>query len=180
MTTARNQKAKEKDMPNMELGEAAKADQKVQFVDVPVEVLGKYKGKNYVDLKGLAFNGELGHLSMHLGDKHTMIFKSNFQRDYLKVVMKQVDKVEQSVKRAPEFDRSKSEQSTARMKFLGERNGRTFVGPSGSVKFDGSLRGFVVNLDDKHTMILDGQTLSKELGLKAAPIALEKNLGIER
>ncbi|MGE3682704.1 MAG: hypothetical protein AB7G93_13345 [Bdellovibrionales bacterium] len=152
----------------------------VKFIDVPVEVLGKYKGKNYVNLKGLSYNTELGHLSFHLDEKHTMLFKDHFQKQYLNIVVKEADKVEQAVKTAPQFDRGQSEQSKARMRVLGERDGRVFVGPSGSVKYDGTVKGLVVNLDDKHTMVVDSQTLSKELGIKISPLAMEKNVGLGR
>jgi hypothetical protein len=158
------------------------APQKVEpkFIDVPIDVIGKLRNKNYVDLKDLAYNTEKGHLSFHLGDKHTMIFKDSFQRDYLKVVVKEADQIEQSVARAPQFERSKPEKSTARMRLLGERDGRVFVGPSGSVKYDGSLRGLIVNLDDKHTLMIDSETLSKKLGIKISPIAMERKVGIAR
>jgi len=152
-----------------------KSQEKPQFVSVPVDVKGKFKGKNYVDLKGLSYNPELGNLSLHLSDKHTLIFKSNFQRDYMKVVLKQSKEVEHAPKKAPTFEKDISETSTARMKSMGERDGRTFVGATGSVKYDGSIRGLVVNLDDKHVTLVDSEFLSKELGLTVSPIAMEKN-----
>ncbi|OYZ24108.1 MAG: hypothetical protein B7Y39_02600 [Bdellovibrio sp. 28-41-41] len=152
-----------------------KAQDKPQFISVPVEVKGKFKGKNYVELKGLSYNPELGNLSLHLNEDHTLIFKSNFQRDYMKIVLKQSKEVELAPKKAPAFEKSVAEQSTARMKSMGAREGRTFVGATGSVKYDGSIRGLVVNLDDKHVTYLDSEVLSKELGITVSPIAMEKN-----
>lgn len=153
---------------------------KPEFISVPVEVLGKHKGKNYVALKGLAYNPEKGNLSLHLSDNHTLLFKSNFQKDYMKVVLKPAEKIELAAKSAPTFQNAVSEKSPARMRVLGEREGRTFVAPTGSVKYDGTVRGLVVNLDDKHMTIVDSQMLSKELGLTVSPIAMEKNLGLSR
>lgn len=153
---------------------------KVQFIDVPIDVVGQHRGKNYVDLKGLSYNSEHGHLSFHLSDKHTMIFKDNFLRDYLKVVVKEAERIEQAPKKAPQFERGPVEKSTARMRFLGERDGRVFMGPSGAVKYDGSVRGFVVNLDDKHSLVVDSEILSREVGVKVSPLAMEKNVGLGR
>lgn len=158
-----------------------KTQDKPQFMSVPVEVVGKLKGKNYVDLKGLSYNPELGHLSLHLSDKHTLIFKSNFQRDYMKVVLKPAEKIELAAKKAPTFEKPLGEKSMARMRVMGEREGRTFVGATGSVKYDGSVRGLVVNLDDKHMTIVDSEALSKELGITVSPIAMEKkDIGLSR
>ncbi len=154
--------------------------EKPQFVSVPVDVVGKMKGKNYIDIKGLSYNPELGNLSLHLDDKHTILFKGSFQKDFMKVVLKSTDKVEQSVKKSPDFEKPLGEKSNARLRILGERDGRTFLGPTGAVKYDGSYRGLVVNLDDKHMTIVDSAMLSKELGLTVSPIAMEKNVGLSR
>ena len=152
-----------------------------KFVDVPIEVLGKFKGKNYVDLKGMTYNPNQGHLSFKLDDNHTMVFRPTFLQKFLNVVVKEVDQVEQSVRRAPQFNGVEAEKSTARMRHMGEKNGHIFVGPTGSAKYDGSVRGLVVNLDDKHTVIIDSETLSKELGIKVMPLAMEKqSVGIGR
>lgn len=161
-------------------GASMEAPDKAQFVSVPVEVLGKVKGKNYVSLKGLSYNPELGNLSLHLDDKHTLIFKNAFQRDYMKVVLKTTDKVEQSVKKAPEFEKPLGETSTARLRLMGERDGRMFLGATGAVKYDGSYRGLVINLDDKHMTVVDSEMLSKNLGITVNPIAMEKNVGLSR
>lgn len=173
-------KAEEEKAQEIKVPETKNGKQEVKFIDVPIDVVGKYRNKNYVDLKGLSFNSEHGHLSFHLGDNHTMVFKENFQKNYLKVVVKEADKIEQSTRRAPQFEKGPAEKSTARMRLLGERDGRVFVGPSGSVKYDGSVRGFIVNLDDKHSLVVDSEILSRELGIKVSPIAMEKNIGIGR
>ena len=65
--------------------------------------------------------------------------------------------------------------STVRMKVLGERDGRTFVGPTGSVKYDSAYKGLMVNLDGGHQMIIDGKTLSRDLGLKLTPLSMENS-----
>lgn len=154
--------------------------EKPQFIDVPVDVAGKYKGKNYVELKGLAYNPESGNLSLHLGDKHTLLFKSNFQKEFLNIVLKTAEKEERAAKSAPTFEKSTAGKSNARMKLMGEGDGRTFVGVTGQVKYNGSFRGLVVNLDDKHVTIVDSQVLSKELGITVNPIAMERNIGLSR
>ncbi len=155
--------------------------EKPQFLSVPVEVLGQMKGKNYVNLTGLSYNPQLGHLSLHLNENHTLLLKSNFQRDYMKVVLKSAEKVELAARKAPSFENTQMEKSTARMRVLGNGEGRTFVAPTGSVKYDGGVRGFVVNLDDKHVTIVDSEVLSKKLGLTVSPIAMEKRtVGLSR
>ena len=159
---------------------ADETKEKAQFVSVPVDVLGKVKGKNHIDLKGMSYNAEQGNLSFHLSDKHTLILKPNFQRDYVGVVLKPSEKVEMAVKEAPKFEKPLGEVSNARMKLLGERGGRVFVGATGAVKYDGSIRGLVINLDDKHTAVVDSQMLSKELGITVSPIAMEKSIGLSR
>ena len=174
-------KSQEASVPNV--GNKAKSidsPEKYQFVSVPVEVVGKVKGKNYVSLKGLSYNPELGNLSLHLDDNNTILFKNAFQRDYMKVVLKTTDKVEQAVKKAPEFEKPLGETSNARLRLMGERDGRKFLGATGAVKYDGSYRGLVVNLDDKHMTIVDSEMLSKHLGISMNPIAMEKNVGLSR
>lgn len=154
--------------------------EKHQFISVPVDVQGKMKGKNYISFKDISYNPELGNLSLHLDDKHTLLFKNAFQRDYMKVVLKTTDKVEQAVKTAPHFEKPLGEKSSARMRLMGERDGRMFLGATGSVKYDGSYRGLVINLDDKHMTIVDSEMLSKRLGITINPIAMEKNLSLSR
>ncbi len=159
---------------------ANEGKEKPQFVSVPVEVAGKYKGKNYVELKGLAYNPESGNLSLHLGDKHTLLIKRNFQKEFLKIVLKTAEKEELSAKSAPTFEKSTAAKSNARMRLMGEGDERTFVGVTGPVKYDGSFRGLVLNLDDKHVTIVDSKVLSKELGITMSPIAMERNIGLSR
>lgn len=171
----KNESSLNQDLPKQQ------TQDKPQFISVPVDVLSKVKGKNYIELKGLSYNHELGNLSLHLSDKHTLIFKSNFQRDYMKIAIKQTDKVELAPKKAPTFEKSIGEKSNARMKVMGEREGRTFVGATGAVKYDGSVRGLVVNLDDKHFTVVDSEVLSKELGISVSPIGIEKKeIGLSR
>lgn len=174
----KNDKAKTNE--KKQAGVSQEVPDKAQFTSVPVEVAGKFKGKNYVNLKSLSYNPELGNLSLHLDDKHTLIFKGAFQRDYMKVVLKSTDKIEQSVKQAPHFEKPLGETSTARLRLMGERDGRVFVGATGAVKYDGSYRGLVINLDDKHMTVVDSEMLSKHLGITVSPIAMEKNLGMSR
>lgn len=155
-------------------------EEKSKFVSVPVDVAGKIKGKNYVALAGISYNHELGNLSLHLSDKHTLIFKDSFKK-HMKVEFDRTDRVEQAARKAPSFDKPLGEKSQARMKLLGERDGRTFLGVSGSVKFDGSTKGLMINLDDKHMTIVDSEVLSKELGIAVRPVGREKeDVGIGR
>lgn len=159
-----------------------KEAQKPEIITVPVTVSGKMKGKNYVDLKGIAYNPQSGNLSLHLDDNHTVLLKGGFQEKYMGIILKSADKVEQSVKKAPQFEKPLDEKSNVRLKVLGERDGRKFLGPTGAAKYDGAYKGFVINLDDKHTTVLDAEMLSKELGIVVSPIDMEKsrNVGLGR
>jgi hypothetical protein len=151
-----------------------------EFVEQKVDVSGTHKNKNYVDIKGLGYNAKDGNLSVHLNDNCTLLLKGNFLEKYVHVVLKDTGQIEQSVRSAPRFENAALEQSSVRLKKLGERDGHMFVGPTGSVKFSSALRGLEIQLDDKHTTVIDAQALSKQLGLKMSPIAQEKQVGIGR
>ena len=149
--------------------------EKHEFVDVPVQVLGEVKQKKYVSLEEVKFNSEWGNLFTHLDDKHTLLIKKGFQEKHLKVGLKPASEIETSVRKSPKFKDKESIDSTVRMKVIGKRNGRIFVGPTGSVKYDPVYKGLQIHLDDKHVSIIDGETLSRNLGLKLIPLALERN-----
>lgn len=186
----KSKNAKAQALPNMEgegkektqelAGQENELKQKPQFISVPVDVVGKYKGKNYVELKGIGYSPESGNLSLHLNDKDTLLFKSGFQSKFMGIVVKSTEKEERSVKSAPVYDKSQMEKSNARLKLMGDGDGRSFYGVTGAVRYDGSFRGLVVNLDDKHVTIVDSKVLSKELGITISPIAMEKNIGLSR
>ena len=154
--------------------------EKPKFISVPIDVVGRFKGKNYVDLESIAYNPQNGNIALHLDEKHTLMLYSSFQKDSVKVNLKSTDKIEQSAKKAPHFENSINEKSNARLRVLGERDGRIFLGATGAVKYDGSYRGLVVNLDDKNMTIVDSEMLSKELGISVNPIVMEKNIGLSR
>lgn len=169
----------ENTMNGQEAQEQVKA--KPQFIAVPVDVGGKYKNKNYVDLKGIAYNPKHGNLSLHLSDKHTLILKEHFLKNSIGVVLNQSKEIEHAAKTAPPMDKSLGEKSNARLRPMGEGDGRTFVGVTGSVKYDGSTRGLIINLDDKHVVALDSEVLSKELGITVVPLTIEeRNIGLSR
>ena len=166
---------KNKNVKGQEVTEqASEVKEKPKFIEVPVEVLGKHKGKNYIDPKGIAYNPENGNLSVHLGDNHTLIFKEAFQRNKMHILLSPAEKVERAAMKAPTFEKPSGEKSKARMLYMGERDGHTFVGVSGKVKYEGNVRGLVINLDDKHMTILDSEVLSKELGITVSPIVMER------
>lgn len=154
-----------------------KENVEVKFVDVSVPVLGEMKQKKFVKLDKVGFSPERGNIFVHLDDKHTLLFKNGFLKKYLKYDIEQVSEIEKSVMKAPTFEGKEPSVSKVRMKVLGESEDgkRTFVGPMGSVEYDARYKGLKINLDSQHMTIIDGPTLSKELGIRIVPQSLEKN-----
>lgn len=163
---------KKKELPKIE----KKENVEVKFVDVSVPVLGEMKQKKFVGLEKVGFSPEKGNIFVHLDEKHTLLFKNGFLKNFLKYDIQQVSEIEKSVMKTPTFEGKEPSVSKARMKVLGESEDgkRVFVGPMGSVEYDARYKGLKINLDSQHMTIIDGQTLSKELGIKIVPQSLDR------
>ena len=159
-----------------------KEKQEVKFADVPVQILGELKGKKYVALKDIGFSTDRGNIFVHLDDKHTLLLKGGFINKHLKLNIQQASEVEKSIMTAPTFEGNDPVDSKVRLKVLGERegkslggqDGRIFVGPKGTIKYDSRYKGLVVHLDDQCVSVIDGPTLNRRLGIKITPHSLEK------
>ena len=146
----------------------------IEFVNVPVQVLREMKQKKHVLFDKVRFSPEWGNLFIHMDEKHTLLLKRGFLKKYVKVSLNLTSKVEESVHRTQNFGEKNPIESTARMKVLGKREGRIFVGPTGAVKYDPGYKGLQIHLDDKHVTIIDGRTLSRDVGLKIVPLSLDR------
>lgn len=163
-----------KQVKDQQVEKAEKSE--VKFVDVSVPVIGEMKQKKFVGLEKIGFSPERGNIFVHLDEKHTLLFKNGFLKKFLKYDIQQVSEIEKSVMKTPTFDGKEPTMSNVRMKVLGESEDgkRTFVGPMGSVEYDARYKGLKINLDSQHMTIIDGQTLSRDLGIKIVPQSLDR------
>ncbi len=171
-TLAKEAKGMTKEKQNVVKMEKEK--QEVKFVDVPVQITGELKGKKYVALKDIGFSNDRGNIFIHLDDKHTLLLKGGFMDKHLKLNIQQASEVEKSIMSAPVFEGNDPVDSKVRLKVLGERDGKVFVGPKGAINYDSRYKGLVVNLDDQCVSVIDGPTLNRRLGIKVTPHSLEK------
>lgn len=181
---AKEAKAASKEKTNVVKME--KEQPEAKFVDVPVQVLGELKGKKYVALKDIGFSNDRGNIFIHLDDKHTLLLKGGFINKHLKLNIQQASEVEKSIMTSPTFEGNEPVDSKVRLKVIGEseglkgQEGKIFVGPKGSIKYDSRYKGLVVHLDDQCVSVIDGPTLNRRLGIKITPHSLEKSYSLAR
>ncbi|MBY0316358.1 MAG: hypothetical protein K2Q26_12600 [Bdellovibrionales bacterium] len=157
-----------------------KEKEEAKFVDVSIQILGELKGKKFVALKDIGFSNDRGNIFVHLDEKHTLLLKSGFMSKHLKLNVEQASEVEKSIMTTPTFEGNEPVDSKVRLKVLGERDGKVFVGPKGPINYDSRYKGLKINLDDQHVSVIDGPTLNRQLGIKITPQSLEKSYSLAR